>query len=144
MAAGAAVPGLFFVFAAMVLLIFVSFNISYDASQCAELTALPQASVSAPTWNSVSFLNSEGIHFGVFGYTGSQTHVGWYFPSPIAYVQIHRSSSRIPLTLFSSVSDDRLNDGLFHNLTQALILIPIGMSIQSLLPALSPPLYPRA
>ena len=46
------------------------------------------------------------------------------------------------LPLFSSVSDDRLNDGLFHNLTQVLILIPIGMSLHSILLAPSPPLYP--
>ncbi|KAI0743768.1 pali-domain-containing protein [Daedaleopsis nitida] len=94
MAAGAAVPGLFLTFAAMVLLIF--------------------ASVSAPTWNNVSFLNvgSTGTRFGVFGYTGSDTHVGWRFPQNLA--------------------DDRLNGGLFHNLTFVLVLIPIGAGLSGL------------
>ncbi|KAJ3484707.1 hypothetical protein NLI96_g5465 [Meripilus lineatus] len=90
MGAGAALPGLFFTFSAMVLLIF--------------------ASVSAPTWNSVSFLNTNDggtvTHFGVFGYTGSGTSVGWYFPPPLG--------------------DSKLNGGLFHNFTEVLILIPIG------------------
>jgi len=92
MAAGAAVPGLFFTFAAMVLLII--------------------ASVSAPTWNSVSFLNVGGLHFGVFGFTGSQTHVGYNFPAP--------------------VGDSKLNDGTFFNLTQTLILIPIAAGLSGL------------
>ncbi|PCH43739.1 pali-domain-containing protein [Wolfiporia cocos MD-104 SS10] len=93
MAVGAAIPGLFLTFVAMVLLIF--------------------ASVSAPTWNAISFLDTtvDGTttHFGVFGYTGSQTHVGWYFPSGVA--------------------DSELNDGLFHNLTRALILVPIAAGL---------------
>ncbi|KAI0758355.1 hypothetical protein BC629DRAFT_1126250 [Irpex lacteus] len=88
MAAGAAVPGLFFVFAATVLLVF--------------------ASVSAPTWNRISFLNAEGLRFGVFGYTGSQTHVGYHFPDPIG--------------------DGKINSGVLHNLTFTLILIPIGLA----------------
>lgn len=65
MAAGAALPGLFFCFAACVLLIFVS--------------------VSPPTWESVYFLNAGTgagrIRFGVFGYTGSGTSVGYEFPA---------------------------------------------------------------
>ncbi|EMD37503.1 hypothetical protein CERSUDRAFT_83243 [Gelatoporia subvermispora B] len=96
MAAGAAFPGLFFTFAAMVLLIF--------------------ASVSAPTWNAVSFLNTDvsgaSTHFGVFGFTGSQTHVGYNFPS--------------------GVGDSELNDGLFFNLTCVLILIPIAAGLSGL------------
>ncbi|KAH9892889.1 pali-domain-containing protein [Cubamyces lactineus] len=96
MAAGAAVPGLFFAFAAMVLLIF--------------------ASVSSPTWERISFLNvPEGgsiTHFGVFGFTGSDTHVGWYFPG--------------------TLGDSRINDHLFHNLTITLILIPIAAGISGL------------
>ncbi|GJE94919.1 pali-domain-containing protein [Phanerochaete sordida] len=92
MAAGAAVPGLFFTFAAMVLLIF--------------------ASVSAPTWNSVSFLDAGGLHFGVFGYTGSSTHVGYNFPAP--------------------VGDSKLNDRTFYHLTQVLILIPIAAGLSGL------------
>ncbi|KAI0695539.1 pali-domain-containing protein [Cytidiella melzeri] len=92
MAAGAAIPGLFFVFAAMVLLIF--------------------ASVSAPTWNRISFLDTPGTNFGVFGYTGSQTHIGYQFPSPIG--------------------DGKLNGGSLHNLTFALILIPIAAGLSGL------------
>jgi len=92
MAAGAAIPGLFFVFVAMVLLIF--------------------ASVSAPTWNAVSFLHADGINFGVFGFTGSSTHVGWFFPDPVA--------------------DSTLNDGLFHNLTFTLVLIPVAAGLSGL------------
>ncbi|KAI0769343.1 pali-domain-containing protein [Trametes elegans] len=96
MAAGAAVPGLFFAFAAMVLLVF--------------------ASVSSPTWERISYLDASTggstTHFGVFGYTGSDTHVGWYFPG--------------------SLGDDRINDGLFHNLTIVLILIPIGAGLSGL------------
>ncbi|KAI0633420.1 pali-domain-containing protein [Trametes polyzona] len=96
MAAGAAVPGLFFTFAAMVLLIF--------------------ASVSAPTWERISFLDAptggSTTHFGVFGYTGSDTHVGWFFPG--------------------ALGDDRINDHLFHNLTYVLILIPIAAGLSGL------------
>ncbi|CDO76185.1 hypothetical protein BN946_scf185037.g8 [Trametes cinnabarina] len=96
MAAGAAIPGLFFAFAAMVLLIF--------------------ASVSSPTWERVQFLNAPTggsvTHFGVFGYTGSDAHVGWFFPGALA--------------------DDRLNDGLFHNLTISLILIPIAAGLSGI------------
>lgn len=69
--------------------------------------------MSAPTWNSVRFLTTtvDGTttNFGVFGYTGTHAHIGWYFPS--------------------GVSDNTLNDRLFHNLTNALILIPIGASL---------------
>lgn len=66
MAASAALPGLFFCFAACLLLIFVS--------------------VSPPTWENVYFLNAGTgagrIRFGVFGYTGSSTRVGYAFPAP--------------------------------------------------------------
>ncbi|KAI0046054.1 pali-domain-containing protein [Auriscalpium vulgare] len=64
MAAGPALPGLFFCFAAMVLLIF--------------------ASVSAPTWNAIYYLRAsrggDTVHFGTFGYTGTGTHIGYHFP----------------------------------------------------------------
>jgi hypothetical protein len=63
MAASAAVPGLFFCFAAMVLLIFVS--------------------VSVPTFDSISFLNvgvgPAQVRYGVFGSTDSDISVGYYF-----------------------------------------------------------------
>ena len=65
--ASPAVPGLLFCFAAAVLLVFVS--------------------VSAPTWESISFLNVHNgdrvIHFGVFGYTGTGTHIGYNFDQSI-------------------------------------------------------------
>ncbi|KAJ3552361.1 hypothetical protein NP233_g12901 [Leucocoprinus birnbaumii] len=63
MPASPAIPGLFFCFAAMVLLIFVS--------------------VSVPTWDMVSFLNvgdgNRQIRYGVFGFTGSKPHIGYMF-----------------------------------------------------------------
>lgn len=90
MAASGALPGLFFCFAAMVLLIFVS--------------------VSAPTWNAISFLNANGISFGVFGYTGSKAHVGYYLPT--------------------SLPDS--NSSTLHNLTYALILYPIAAGLSGI------------
>ena len=84
--------------------------------------------MSAPTWNKISFLNADGIHFGVFGYTGSDTHVGWHFPAPVAYVVDTPNILQQMYSQFLFLSDDRLNDGLFHNLTCVLILIPIGKS----------------
>ncbi|CAE6416243.1 unnamed protein product [Rhizoctonia solani] len=59
--ASPALPGLFFCFAACVLLIIVT--------------------LSAPIWNDVSFLNASvggrEVHFGVFGYTGSARKLGY-------------------------------------------------------------------
>ncbi|CAL1707060.1 unnamed protein product [Somion occarium] len=81
MGAGAAAPGLFFTFAAMVLLIF--------------------ASVSVPTWDSIYFLSADAgggeTRFGVFGYTDSSTRVGWFFPSDLA-------DSRLNGTLFHNLT----------------------------------------
>ncbi|TFK25247.1 pali-domain-containing protein [Coprinopsis marcescibilis] len=63
--AGAALPGVFFCFAAMVLLIFVS--------------------VSEPTWDRVSFLNvrlpNGTTHYGAFGYTNHDVGIGYFFPN---------------------------------------------------------------
>ena len=95
MAASGALPGLFFCFAAMVLLIFVS--------------------VSSPTWERISFLDVGNLHFGVFGYTGSQAHVGWYFP----------------LDATSQVSN-RVNTNVLHNLTYVLILYPIAAGLSGI------------
>lgn len=40
-----------------------------------------QATISAPIWNPVSFLNTNiggrEIHFGVFGFTGSDKRLGY-------------------------------------------------------------------
>ena len=63
MAATPALPGLVCCIAALILLIF--------------------ATISAPVWNGVSFLdvtlaNGKTTHFGVFGYTGSQRQLGYY------------------------------------------------------------------
>jgi len=67
MAAGAALPGLFFVFAATVMLVIVS--------------------VSAPTWNAVYFLRAgtgaREVHYGVFGFTGSKVNVGYNFQNQL-------------------------------------------------------------
>ncbi|KAF8893402.1 actin cortical patch SUR7/pH-response regulator pali [Infundibulicybe gibba] len=93
MAASPALPGLFLCFAAMTLLIFVS--------------------VSSPTWEKISFLDvgsgSSITHFGVFGFTGSKTGIGYDFnPSGL------------------NIDDNRLNTSIIHNLTKVLILHPIG------------------
>jgi hypothetical protein len=93
MAASPAIPGLVFCFAAMVLLIFVS--------------------VSVPTWPKVSLLNvgpsgPGQLRYGVFGFTGSKTHIGYDFTDP------------------------RLNSTTLHNLTGALILHPIAAGLAGL------------
>ncbi|KAG9031608.1 hypothetical protein FS837_002941 [Tulasnella sp. UAMH 9824] len=84
-------PGLFFCFAALVLLVF--------------------ATVSAPIWESISFLNTNiggrEIHFGVFGYTGSARHLGY----PIDQLNTRNG-------LFNST--------VIHNLTYVLVLHPIA------------------
>jgi len=63
MAANPAFPGLFFCFAATVLLVIVS--------------------ISSPVWEKISFLDvtrgTQTIHFGVFGYTGSKASIGYPF-----------------------------------------------------------------
>jgi len=63
MVASPAIPGLFFCFAATVLLIFVC--------------------VSVPTWDMISFLNvgtgSNQTKYGVFGFTGSTIGIGYDF-----------------------------------------------------------------
>jgi len=91
MMASSAAPGLFFCFAAFVLLLF--------------------ATLSAPIWNSISFLDTtiggRSIHFGVFGFTGSSKHLGY---------PINELNTSHPV--FNSV--------VVHNLTYALILHPIA------------------
>jgi len=85
--------GVFLCFAATVLLVFVS--------------------ISAPTWNAISFLDANvggrSIHFGVFGFTGSGTSVGYRFPPDLL-----------------GFNDTRLNSTTIHNLTKLLILHPIA------------------
>ncbi|KZS87470.1 pali-domain-containing protein, partial [Sistotremastrum niveocremeum HHB9708] len=78
--ASPATPGLFFCFAAMVLLIFVS--------------------VSVPVWDKISFLdaNISGrvIRFGCWGYTGSAKHLGYSFdPSVLGFNSTKLNSSII-------------------------------------------------
>ncbi|THH04178.1 hypothetical protein EW145_g5713 [Phellinidium pouzarii] len=94
--ASPAAPGLFFCFAAAVLLVFVS--------------------VSAPTWDRISFLDvsvsGQTTHFGVFGFTGSATHVGYTFPS------------------FAGATN--LNTHVLHNLTNALILHPVAAGLSGI------------
>ncbi|KAF8271242.1 pali-domain-containing protein [Lactarius quietus] len=92
--ASPAIPGLFFCFVATVLLVIVS--------------------VSAPTWNSVYFLRASNgglsYHFGVFGYTGSQTRLGYRFP----------------------ISTSELSSSTIHNLTFTLVLHPIAAGLSGL------------
>ncbi|KAL1745703.1 actin cortical patch SUR7/pH-response regulator pali [Schizophyllum fasciatum] len=99
MAAGPALPGLFLCFAAMVLLVFVS--------------------VSTPTWDKISFLNvpnSQGEQrFGVFGYTGSQAHIGYDFNPRV-----------------DEYDPSKLNTKIIHNLTYVLILYPIAAGLSGL------------
>jgi len=97
-----AAPGLLFCSIACVLLIFVS--------------------ISAPTWDKISFLNvgsnsaNNGgtLHFGVFGFTGSGKSVGYSFPAG----------------LVPNIS--RLNTTTLHHLTGALILHPIAAALAGL------------
>ncbi|VDC03584.1 unnamed protein product [Peniophora sp. CBMAI 1063] len=91
MAAGAAVPGLFFTFAAMVLLVF--------------------ASVSSPTWDTIYYLRANGVHYGTFGFTGSQSMIGYDF---------------------QGVNSSRLSESIIHNLTDTLILVPIAAGLSGL------------
>ncbi|KAH9942283.1 pali-domain-containing protein [Epithele typhae] len=68
------------------------------------------ASATPPTSNVSSFLDVGGdLHFGVFGYTGSPKTVGWHFPAAVA--------------------DDYLNQDVFHDLTHALVLVPVCASL---------------
>jgi hypothetical protein len=99
MAADAAIPGLFFCFVACLLLVIVS--------------------VSAPTWNAITFLqttiNGRHVNFGVFGYTGSGISVGYYFPPELL-----------------GFADTKLNDSTIHGLTASLILHPIAAGLSGL------------
>jgi len=93
MAASAAIPGLFFCFAAMVLLIIVS--------------------VSVPTWDAIYLFRAGQTRYGVFGFTGSQVHIGYNF------------NSQLP-------NDSRLSKTVILNLTDALILHPIAAGLAGL------------
>jgi len=65
MPAAPAIPGLLCCISALILLVFVT--------------------VSAPVWNSISFLdvdiNGKSTHFGFLGYTGSSKQLGYYIDS---------------------------------------------------------------
>ena len=41
------------------------------------------ASISVPKWDAITFLDVRNTHFGVFGYTGTGTSIGYYFPSSL-------------------------------------------------------------
>ena len=89
MPASPAVPGLVLCTIATILLIF--------------------GCVSSPTWEKISFLNvgtgSSQLHYGLFGHTGSQTHIGYDF--------VGAGSSQI-------------NTTVINNATKTFILHPIG------------------
>ncbi|KAF9257811.1 pali-domain-containing protein [Marasmius fiardii PR-910] len=97
--ASPALPGLFLCFAATVLLIF--------------------ACVSVPTWDAIYFLRAgtgpSETRFGMFGFTGSQTHLGYDFD---------------PMAL--GFDRTRLNTEIIHNLTVVLILHPIAAGLAGL------------
>ncbi|KAL0578418.1 hypothetical protein V5O48_003568 [Marasmius crinis-equi] len=97
--ASPAAPGLFLCFAATVLLIF--------------------ACVAVPVWNDIYFLSAgEGpqqMRFGIFGFTGSDTHIGYDFdPALLGF------------------DSTRLNTRIIHNLTAALVLHPIAAGLAGL------------
>ncbi|KAJ3854839.1 actin cortical patch SUR7/pH-response regulator pali [Lentinula lateritia] len=99
MAAGPAIPGLLLVLAATILLIFVS--------------------VSSPTWEKISFLDvgsgDSVTHYGVFGFTGSKTQIGYDFnPAELGF------------------DSSKLNTEIIHNLTKVLILYPIAAGLAGL------------
>lgn len=88
MAAGPAIPGLLLVLAATILLIFVCPLFSHTVYS--NLFFFHKVSVSSPTWEKISFLNvgsGDSItHYGVFGFTGSKTQIGYDFnPSELAF-----------------------------------------------------------
>ncbi|EJU05234.1 pali-domain-containing protein [Dacryopinax primogenitus] len=97
--ASPALPGLFFCFAAMVLLIF--------------------ASISVPVWSKVTFLNASWagaeVDFGCWGYTGSPRQLGYYWPNALP-----------------GITNTRLSQTVFHNLTYVLVLHPIGAGLAAL------------
>ncbi|KAG7452924.1 pali-domain-containing protein [Guyanagaster necrorhizus] len=97
MPASAAIPGLFCCFSATVLLVFVS--------------------VSVPTWNSIYFLQvgvgSSVTRFGVFGYTGSSTGIGYNFTT-------------------AGFNSSSLDTNIIYNLTKTLILHPIAAGLAGL------------
>ncbi|KAF8919506.1 hypothetical protein CPB85DRAFT_811378 [Mucidula mucida] len=97
MAASPALPGLLLCFAATVLLIFVC--------------------VSSPTWEKISFLNVGPTHYGVFGFTGSSTGIGYKFQAN-------------QLGLNSDSRLDNINTSVINNLTKTLILHPIACGLQ--------------
>ncbi|KAJ6475340.1 pali-domain-containing protein [Mycena vitilis] len=99
MSVTAPLPGLFLCLSAAVLLTFVS--------------------VSAPTWNKISFLDaglgSATVHFGVFGYTGTHASVGYRFnPTSLKF------------------NDKNLNTPVILNLTRTLLLHPLAAGMASL------------
>jgi len=97
--ASPALPGLFFCFAAMVLLIF--------------------ASISVPVWSKVTFLNAtwngSEVDFGCWGYTGSSKMLGYTWTQALP-----------------GITDTRLSQTVFHNLTFVLVLHPIGAALSAL------------
>ncbi|CAE6339881.1 unnamed protein product [Rhizoctonia solani] len=97
--ASPALPGLFFCFAACVLLVIVT--------------------VSAPIWNDVSFLNASvagrEIHFGVFGYTGSERRLGYEIDPAIL-----------------GLNTDNLNTTTIRNLTYIMVLHPVAAGLAGL------------
>lgn len=104
MAAGAALPGLLFCFAATVLLVF--------------------ACVSAPTWNKVYFLRAsfggDVVLFGWGGFSGPTSsngvHVGYAFTDALPQLE----------------NNNRLSEMVIRHLTGALVLHPIAAGLAGL------------
>jgi hypothetical protein len=60
-------------------------------SALANTAPLLQVSLSAPTWEKISFLNAHiggrEIHFGAYGYTGTGTSIGYHIDPAIFEIQ---------------------------------------------------------
>lgn len=86
-------PGLFFCFAAVVLLVF--------------------ATVSSPIWDKISFLdinvNGQTTHFGVFGYTGSSRQLGYTISPEVLGFQYVTQASQLVSLNYSPSSQKQLS-----------------------------------
>lgn len=124
--AGAALPGVFLCFSAMVLLLFVSVPSLAFIHFVVDRSPGHQVSISEPTWHKVSFLNvrqaNGTTHYGCFGYTNHDVGVGYYFRCVGLLAYPYRTMTH------GECSNDRLNSTVLHNLTKTLILHPIGAS----------------
>ncbi|KAI0035844.1 pali-domain-containing protein [Vararia minispora EC-137] len=79
----------------------------------AAMVLLVFVSVSVPTWNTIYLFHANNVRYGVFGFTGSQAKIGYNF------------NGQLP-------GNHRLEETVILNLTDALILHPIGAGLAGL------------